>query len=456
MLKEFKWDGMCEMAKRILFLTVYFLFPVLLIIAILFSNPSYYGTAGLVPMVLGAAAFTLLNMQLILSARPKWVERYFGLDRFYQFHGIIAVIAIITAFIHKLIMGSTFQESFKTQLGDIAIGIFIFAAVMSLIFMADTLPRLFKPIRIIRDYFIKWKFTKHNLQLLLHNINLAAVVLIFIHVMLSSSAQNILVKSLYILYFGTAIGFYLYHKIIRKHLSGSSFTVGEVIHESESMTTLVLSPKKDEIFSYIPGQFGFLRISDKAVSLEEHPFSISSSPLNRQNVTVTIKNLGDWTSGVKAVQPGSQVSLDAPYGRFSPILYHCDEGIVLIAGGIGITPMLSILRYYAEKDKEQKIILLWGLKNRDEMICAEEFNGLQIVMPNFCFVPVMSGDPKYSGEKGHITKDLIQRKLEENGFEVPKLHFFFCGPPVMWPGINGSLIAMHVEKRMIHRENFAL
>lgn len=435
---------------------MYFLLPILLIAAIFTSNPGYYGAAGFIPMILGATAFTLLNMQLILSARPKWIEKHFGLDKFYQFHSIIAVIAIIAAFVHKLIMGGLFHESFTTQLGDIAIGIFIFAAVMSLIFMADTLPKIFKPVRTFRDYFLKWKFTKHNFQLLLHNINLAAVVLIFIHVMLSYSAQNITVKCLYILYFGTAVSFYLYHKIIRSHIKRLSFTVEEVIHESESMTTLLMTPNKSEIFGYIPGQFAFLRIYDKAVSLEEHPFSISSSPLNKHGVTVTIKNLGDWTSGIKAVSPGSQASLDAPYGRFSPVLYNCEGGIVLIAGGVGITPMLSILRYYAEVKKNQKIMLLWGLRSRKEMICAEEFRDFQKEMPNFYFVPVMSGDPEYSGEKGHLAKELIQRKLEENGLDIPKLHFFFCGPPVMWPGINESLIALNVQKRMIHRENFSL
>jgi len=407
-------------------------------------------------MVLGATAFTLLNMQLMLSARPKWIEKHFGLDKFYQFHTIIAVIAIIAAFIHKLIQGSVFQETFKTQLGDIAIGIFIFAAVMSLVFMADTLARLVKPIRTFRDYFLKWKFTKHNIELLLHNITLVAVVLIFIHVILSSSAQNLLVKSLYILYFGSAVVFYLYHKFIRKHLNRSSFTIENVIRESDSMTTLVLRPKTGKVFNYIPGQFGFLRIKDAALSQEEHPFSITSSPQNRQNVSVTIKNLGDWTSCIKSVQTGSHASFDAPYGRFSPDFYSCDDGIVLIAGGVGITPMLSILRSYAETAKEQKIMLIWGLRNRNEMICAEDFNNIQKAMPNFSFVPVLSGDPDFQGEKGHISKDLIQRKIEENGLEMSKLHFFFCGPPPMWPPVKESLTSMHVEQHMIHRENFSL
>lgn len=444
------------MSKKIIYLTAYLLLPILLILAIFSSNPSYYGAAGFIPMILGATAFTLLNMQLILSARPKWIEKHFGLDKFYQFHAIVAVIAILTAFIHKLIMGGLFAESFKTKLGDIAIGIFIFAAVMSLVFMAETLPRLVKPIRKIRDYFLKWKFTKHNFQLLLHNLNLVAVVLIFIHVMLTYSAQNALVKSLYILYFGTAFCFYLYHKIIRRRLKRVGFTVEEVVRESETMTTLRLTPNMGEFFDYIPGQFGFLRIHDKAVSLEEHPFSLTSSPLNRHGVSVTIKNLGDWTSGIKDVSTGSQASLDAPYGIFSPVLFNCEGGIALIAGGVGITPMLSILRYYARADKNQKIILFWGLKNRKELICAEEFNAFQKEMPNFTFVPVMSGDPEFSGEKGHLTKELILHYLEDNGFEIPELHFFFCGPPVMWPGIKENLSALNVQKRMMHRENFSL
>jgi len=305
------------MTKKILFLIAYFSLPIILSIAIFYSNPSYFGASGFVPMVLGATAFTLLNMQLILSARPKWIEKSFGLDRFYQFHSVIAVIAILVAFIHKLIEGSILPEGFMTQLGDIAIVIFIFAAALSLIFMTDTLARIFKPIRSFRDYFLKWRFTKYNVQLILHNLNLAAVVLIFIHVMLSFSAESVMVKGLYILYFGTAIVFYIYHKIIRKHLSLKSFTLEDVIHESHSMTTLVLRPKKGDVFSFIPGQFGFLRVNDNSVSREEHPFSITSSPLNKKNVTVTIKSLGDWTSGIQSIQKGCNATFDAPYGRQS-------------------------------------------------------------------------------------------------------------------------------------------
>lgn len=445
------------MIKKVLFLTAYFLLPVILMAAIFSSNPGYYGASGFLPMVLGAAAYTLLEFQLILSARPKWIEKHFGLDRFYRFHSLIAMIAIALAFIHKLMEGSVFPETFQTKLGDLALVVFIAAAVLSLVFMADTLARLFQPVCFIRRYLLKWKCFRYHVQLLLHNINVAAAVLIFIHVMLSSSAQSVLVRSLYILYFGTAMAFYLYHQLIRRFFFSKRFSIEEVIHESDSIITLVMRPETGNVFRYLPGQFGFLRILDRAVSREEHPFSISSQPLNTQSLSVTIKNLGDWTASIqRAATKGGKVLLDAPYGRFSPVLCPCDNGIVLIAGGVGITPMLSILRYYYAANKEQRILLFWGANKPDELICTDEFETYQKEMPNFRFIPVLSHAPDFAGEKGYVTQALIQRVINENGLETAKLHFFFCGPAPMWPGIRKSFTNMHVQRRMIHQENFSL
>lgn len=443
------------MIKRVCFLAAYFLAPVLLVAAIFSSNPGYYGSTGFIPMVLGAVAYTLLNAQLILSARPKWIESSFGLDRFYRFHGLMAVIAVVLAFAHKLLEGKMFPESFQTKLGDMALVLFISISALALIFMADTLVRLFRPMRWVRSLFIRLKVGKYNIQRILHNASVAAVALVFVHVMLTYSAHDPLVKALYILYFGGAMGFYLYHKVFRKLLAGKWFTAETVVPESGSMTTLLLKPQKGAVFPYLPGQFGFLRVFQHGVSSEEHPFSISSQPLEKEYLRMTIKNLGDWTSGVQKIKPGSNVLLDAPYGRFSPLLYDCREGIVLIAGGVGITPMLSILRYYAQADRTQKIILLWGVNRQEELICQSELHAMQRNMEHFTFLPVVN-DPGFSGEKGYITRDTLERTLREQNADIPKQHYFFCGPAPMWAGVRKSLKTMGVRGRMIHAERFSL
>jgi predicted ferric reductase len=443
------------MFKKVLFLAAYFLAPVLLIAAIYASNPGYYGSSGFLPMVLGATAYTLLNAQLILSARPKWAEAYFGLDRFYRFHGLAAIFAITAAFAHKLLEGRIFPESLQTNLGDLAVALFIGAAVLALLFMADTPSRLLPPLRRLRALLTRLKIGKYNVQIVLHNVNVAAVALVFVHVMLTSSARNPLAAALYILYFGASMGFYLYHRAARPYFGGKRMIVEEVIEESPSMTTLVLRPQSGTVFPYLPGQFGFLRVSPHRIFSEEHPFSISSQPFDRERLTMTIKNLGDWTSGVRKIQTGSKATLDAPYGRFSPRLFDCRDGMVLIAGGVGITPMLSILRYYAQADPSRKIVLLWGVSRRDELIRLPELRQMQSSMQRFTFVPV-ANDPDFEGQKGYITQQVIERTLAAQGYDRQKLHYFFCGPAPMWVSVRTSLKGMRIKSGRIHTERFAL
>ena len=444
------------MIKKIGFFILYFLSPVLPIAAIYASSPGYYGSSGFVPMVLGAIAFTWLNAQLILSARPKLIESVFGLDRFYRFHSLMAVIAIPIAFIHKILKGFVFPESFQTKLGDVAIVIFITAAVLALVFMIDTLVRMVKPLQLVRAFGQKIKIGKYNIQVLLHNLNVVAVVLIFIHVMLSNSARNPFAKGVYILYFVVSMAFYLYHKVIRPYFLSKPFVVEEVIAESASICSLKMRPESGEVFSYQPGQFAFFRIMGHGISAEEHPFSISSQPSDKKHLSVTIKNLGDWTAGVNKITAGSRVMIDAPYGIFSPLRHNGEKGIVLIAGGVGITPMLSILRYYHENHSEQKLMLFWGLNDQSEMICNSEFEAFQKDMKNFTFIPVISRDESFEGEKGYVTGKILERRIQENGYVLPELQYYFCGPAVMQANILKSLQSMGVKSQNIHYESFSL
>jgi len=442
--------------KKLIFFIIYFLSPLLPISAIYMSNPEYYGTAGLLPMILGATAFTWFNAQLVMSARLKFIDSVFGLDRIFRFHSLMPVIAVPAAFIHKLLKEAVFGESLKTQLGNAAVIVFSAASVLGLVFLIDTLVKKFKPLKYISDYAKKAYVGKYHVQKILHNVTVAGVILIFIHVMLSFSAKNLFVRTVYIAYFSAAMGFYLYHKVIMRYFLSRRFTVEKVIEESAAMRTITLRPDNGKIFSYLPGQFGFVRIKGEGTSGEEHPFSLSSEPTNNETISMTIKNLGDWTANVLHIRQGSRALITAPYGRFSPLLYPGDKPVILIAGGVGITPMLSILRYYYRNKQDRVVILFWGINTMKEMICRDEFADFQLGMKNFRFVPVLAAEEGFDGEKGYIGYELLERVIRHNKIDMKDAHFYVCGPGMMQTKIIIGLKSNGINKRNIHFESFSL
>jgi len=442
--------------RKILFFLLYFLSPILPIAAIYQSNPGYYGAAGFVPMVLGATAFTWLSAQLIISARPKLIESVFGLDRIYRFHSLMPVIAIVTAFVHKLLKGETFEESFKTQLGDAALIIFIIASVLGLVFLIDTLVQKIKPLMYARNLAKKAYIGKYNIQKILHNVMVIAVILVFIHVMLSYSAQNTLVMSVYIAYFGISMGFYIYNKVIMRYFLSHKFIVDSVAADYASMRTITMTPVNGKIFRYLPGQFGFVRIKADGISGEEHPFSLTSEPTNKESISMTIKNLGDWTADTELIKPGSRAFVTAPYGRFSPLLYPKDKAVVMIAGGVGITPMLSILRYFYKNDKDRKVMLFWGINGMNEMISPDEFKAFQHGMKNFTMVPVVARQADYEGERGFITPELLERMIGNYIGSMQDAQYYICGPAIMQSKVIKGLRSKGISKKHIHFESFSL
>lgn len=124
---------------------VYVISPIPLIVLIILNNPSKYANLTyLLPMLFGIFSYTWLLWQFILSARPKAIEKHFGLDKIYRFHGIIALVALFTLFLHKTLIERFFMETVTSQLGSIAFVIFISISGLSLLFMSPKLLKKFQ------------------------------------------------------------------------------------------------------------------------------------------------------------------------------------------------------------------------------------------------------------------------------------------------------------------------
>src|SRR5208282_6859008 len=130
------------------------------------------------------------------------------------------------------------------------------------------------------------------------------------------------------------------------------YRVAEVREERGDTRTLVMHPVGHPGFHFSPGQFGWLTLWGSPFKITGHPFSFSSSAaVTDGRVEMSIRNLGDFTSETHKVPVGQRVYLDGPYGAFTignPADMH-----VLIAGGIGVTPMMSMIRTLADRGDER-------------------------------------------------------------------------------------------------------
>lgn len=224
--------------------------------------------------------------------------------------------------------------------------------------------------------------------------------------------------------------------------------------ERARSTTLVLEPEGHDGFTFKPGQFAWM--SRWPVAITQHPFSFSS-PTHVETdgrVTVTVKALGDWTSNVRSLRPGRRVYLDGPHGEFTMDLYQA-PGYVFIGGGVGITPLYSMVSTMCVREDVRPAILFYASNDWDSILFREEIEELKLYMPNLKVVYVLQKPPPgWQGERGRLTAQLLYRHLPRRQYN--RYEFFICGPNGLMDGMEEALPLIGVPPERIHTERFAM
>lgn len=445
--------------KRIGFLLLYFLSPLGLVAAIVSQNPERYSQlSGAMPMFLGVFGYTWLLWQFVMSARPRFIEKHFGLDKLYRFHGIMALVAILGVVLHKIISEQLFGETPMTKLGELALIIFVGISALSLVLMTNMLvrhvPMLAKPIAQLKS----WRILSYEWLKGLHNLTIVALIMMQVHVLMTTSAKSsLLVFNVYMIYFSLSIGAFLYHKALKPWLLSSRLYVIEEVHSEAApgVYTLVLSASNGRPLRYQPGQFAYFTLLSDTLPPETHPFSFSSAPIETVatgRIQVTIKALGDFTQRLPMLKPGDGALIEGPYGAFSYRRYPKEQQSIFIAGGVGITPMLSMLKELAHTDPKRKVTLLWGIRTSGDIVQQEHLKEIEKAMPNLHLLPVVSNDSSWPGEQGYIDGALLSRVISDHG--VRGTGFYLCGPPPMMASAESVLQDMGISKKQIHKEAF--
>jgi predicted ferric reductase len=397
----------------------------------------------------GTAAFAL---NLVLGARLRPVEALFGgLDRMYSVHRINGQVAFVLLLGHVLLIlagRATISTETALDLLRPSAGRTVFAGVLAFAGLTAAIAlTLF--VRLGHEVFV-------YVQRSFGFVFLAATY----HVFTTSGARddsaalNVYMASLATL----GIAAWVYRSLLGTLLvRRRRYRVASVNRLDELVTEIVMEPAGRPL-AYTPGQFVFVNFRSLALgeqlrpfelSVERqvfsiragevgnqfHPFSITSAP-DEQALRVTVKAVGDYTRALRRLEAGAEAVVEGPYGSFS----HRNvpgRRQIWIAGGIGVTPFLSMARSLGHDDRPD-VDFYYCVEHAEEAHFLDE---LRALLP----VTLVPRD-----EQGFLTA----RRIAAEHPDLASAEVFVCGPPAMIDSLRAQLRDVGVARERFHAEEF--
>lgn len=389
---------------------------------------------------LGLLAYTYWLTIVYLSTRPKWLERWLGLPKMYLVHGLLGVCALALALLHS-------QLSFSMQRWGVltgwlalylAIGGVFYAAFFLSGWLVDYSPRAAKLKKRLQRPF------NHRVSLWLHRLNFVVIALIWFHVHLIPRLYQL---TGFIIFFDcytlVAVAAYCWQHFVATDLAKNK---GRVIGNRP------LSPRVQEVTvklssqasPYQAGAVYFLSFRGRGIPAEWYSFSVASaSQAAPPEVKLVIDRVGDFTKRIGQVPPGCPVVLQGPFGRFEQEIEATapQTPLVLIAMGVGIAPLRSLVQRYVGK---RPITLLWSVHVPTERYFEGEFKDLAKREATFA----------YHSQVGRLTKERLATLLTES--ERVRAKVIVVGSAQGVLAIEGALLGLGFKKRQFIDERLTI
>lgn len=397
---------------------------------------------------LGFAGLAMMSLQFVLTARFKTIKAPYGADIIYHFHRQISLVALILILFHPLLL-FIFSPSYLALLNLLTAPwrarAGVTAVVLLLILIGASLWRK------------KFKIEYTNWRIWHGILATVVVVLVITHVILARHYLNTPAKQiLWIIYGIFWVGLLVFIRVIKPlQLLRRPYVIEQVTPERNNAWSLTIKPVGHPGLKFQPGQFAWITVRNSPFSEAEHPFSFSSSAEQTDRLTFTIKELGDFTRQVKELQPGETVYVDGPFGHFSVDRHPQAEQFAFIAGGVGITPIMSTLKTLADRSEKRPLTLIYANPSWENIIFREELEDLAKRL-NLKIVHVLQSPPEdWQGETGFVTAAVLERHLpkaeKRNTLEV-----FICGPQPMINAVEQALEKLQIPFGDYHSEQFYL
>ena len=391
----------------------------------------------------GLHAAMIMMVQLLLVSRLPWLDRRIGMDRLTSWHRWVGFALLWTVLTHASIVvlgyarlsGTTLWPTFlslagvtASLLGMIAAAIIVTVAVLSIRYARRRLS------------YEAW----HGLHLLLY----VAVGIGLLHQMMEiptfpdSSLANaywwtlwgIVITALIVGRVGIPLWRNAYHQ----------FRVAAVVPESDDVVSVHITGRHLDRLPARAGQFFIWRLLGHNRWWQANPFSLSAAP-NGQALRLTAKAAGATSTRLRQVPVGTRVFAEGPYGAFTA-MHRSREASLLIAGGVGITPIRALL-----EEAVGSVIVLYRAQTMADAVLLPELQ--ELARERGAQVHVLTGR---TGAGSPPNAPFEPANLAALVPDITEREVFVCGPPAMTSAVLRSLRALRVPRRQVHAERFSL
>ena len=220
-----------------------------------------------------------------------------------------------------------------------------------------------------------------------------------------------------------------------------------VVQRTKDVKSVRFGRPKD--FVYLPGQWAFLTVDSDEKQITK-PLSFSSSP-TEDYLEFTKRLTGhEFSNAFAAMEIGDTVTIRGPNGKLT--LQENHKKICMLSGGIGITPLRSMVRYSTDKELKTSIILLYANRFEDDIAFMDDFDEMKLRNPNFrVVITVTKPSSAWKGLTGRINREMIKKKVPDYAERV----FYSCGPDLMVKALITILSNMGLPETQIEYEYFS-
>ena len=410
--------------------------------------PSPGGLWERLSVLTGLLALSALVCAAVLPSRLRSLNRAFGIESVIDLHRFLGIVSAALVFAHlacvvaadpaNLALLDLTAAPARAQAATISTMALVGLAVLAVLRNRARLS------------YELWKWS---------HVALAATVLGFaaLHVWLLDQLVRDAVIGTMFAVFALVLAFVFSHRWIWRPAFDPSteFVVLDVRRENATVSTLVLEPRRHAdrpaaAWAFAPGQFAWIRL-DRSVTAEEHPFTIASSA-HAHATEFTIRHAGDFTRAIRRLPPGASVWVDGPHGAFTNEAGTA-AGFVMIAGGVGITPMMSMVRTAAHRRDPRPYRLVVVASAPQDLLFRAELAQLRQCLDLEVTEVLRRPVEGWSGPTGGIDAELLSVVLG-SAFHPEDVDFFICGPPALVTDAMNALDVLGAAPDRVHTEQF--